>query len=72
MGNDRIIAFRINDGNCQECGAERALEISIIIEGDVLWGSVDCCKCCVWITDLMPEELVLYDIPVDDQYLCND
>ncbi len=72
MSDDGPIAFRINGGDCPECGAEQSLKISIIVEGDVLWGSVDCCKCCVWITDLMPDELVLYGIPVDDKYLCDD
>ena len=53
-----IVAKNIDDGDCPECGASQSLEISIINEDDLRYGYVSCIKCHVWITDLMPEELV--------------
>lgn len=61
-----IVANRINNGNCAECGAKGALEIRLIVEGDLTYGQVACVKCHEWITDVMPEELAHYGITLDD------
>ena len=63
------IAYDINNGNCNECGAKQSLEIRVVIEGDVLWGEVSCNTCFTWITDLMPDELIDYGIHVDQKYI---
>ena len=63
------IATNVNGGNCSECGAQQSLTIQIVIEEDALWGYVSCDKCGVWITDLMPEELLSYGIEVDEKDL---
>ena len=53
-----IIAKDINNGDCPECGAKQALEVTIIREEGIIYGDVSCIKCFEWITDYPSDELL--------------